>query len=265
MTTTPDQATVAAILAELRHEVQTAHAARAAADPATQPIERALRHAVEELEITRYISAHWPLVSNNLLERGINFANKVVRRGLRWYINPIVEQQNAFNDSATRTVRLLADAYLELLHADPPAPPPAAGAAPAAPPPATAPLAPPAHMAPAAPTPAVQALIDAHAARVAPALLADQHLPAATALLATRHPVNAHRQFPTATPAERAVALVQRGIRQYLRWYINPIVEQQNAFNAALVQATHALTIADAAARVAVAARRAQHPTPPGA
>lgn len=264
MTTPPDQATVAAILAELRHEVQTAHATRAA-DPAVQPVARALRHAVEELEITRHVSAHWPLVSNTLLERGVNFANKVVRRGLRWYINPIVEQQNAFNDSATRTVRLLADAYLELLHADPPTAPPATSATPTATPPAGAPLVPPAHMAPAAPTPAVQALIDAHAARVAPALLADQHLPAATAMLATRQPISAHRQFPDATLAEQATALVQRGIRQYLRWYINPIVEQQNAFNAALVRATHTLAEADAAARVAVAARRAQHPTPPGA
>ncbi len=37
-----------------------------------------------------------------------------MRRYLRWYINPIVEQQNAYNDAVARTLRLLADAYAEL-------------------------------------------------------------------------------------------------------------------------------------------------------
>ena len=65
-------------------------------------------------ELHRVVSAHWPLRSRSLAERLINLVNKVVRRLLRWYINPIVEQQNAYNDAVARALRLLADAYLDL-------------------------------------------------------------------------------------------------------------------------------------------------------
>jgi hypothetical protein len=39
----------------------------------------------------------------------------------------------------------------------------------------------------------------------------------------------------------KIVALLQKVVRRLLRWYINPIVEQQNHFNAATVQAVDAL------------------------
>jgi hypothetical protein len=35
----------------------------------------------------------------------------------------------------------------------------------------------------------------------------------------------------------RLRALVQRGVRRLLRWYINPIVDQQNVYNAASAKA----------------------------
>lgn len=97
---------VAATLAALRAEVRAQRAALPAAEPT--PAERELQRVVEELEYTRVVSAHWPLEGRNPLEHVIAFVNKVVRRYLRWYINPIVEQQNAFNDTAARAIRLLA-------------------------------------------------------------------------------------------------------------------------------------------------------------
>ncbi len=96
---------VAATLAALRAEVRAQRAALPAAEPT--PAERELQRVVEELEYTRVVSAHWPLEGRNLLEQAIALVNKVVRRYLRWYINPIVEQQNAFNDTATLAIRLL--------------------------------------------------------------------------------------------------------------------------------------------------------------
>lgn len=97
---------VAATLAALRAEVRARRAALPAAEPT--PTERELQRVLEELEYTRVVSAHWPLEGRNPLEQVVALINRVVRRYLRWYINPIVEQQNSFNDTAARAIRLLA-------------------------------------------------------------------------------------------------------------------------------------------------------------
>ncbi len=59
-----------------------------------------------------------------------------------------------------------------------------------------------------------------------------------TAELAELATISAHLPVAWNTPiAGRALAYAKRGTRLLLRWYINPIVEQQNAFNEALVKA----------------------------
>ncbi len=105
---------VAHILATLRAEVQAQRATYAADAVADDARVRDLRRAAEELEYTRVVSAHWPIEGRTVLEQGWAFVNKVVRRYLRWYINPIVEQQNAYNDASARTIRLLIEANSEL-------------------------------------------------------------------------------------------------------------------------------------------------------
>ena len=45
--------------------------------------------------------------------------------------------------------------------------------------------------------------------------------------------VNAHLPLPAGGPLGAALALSRRTARYLLRWHINPIVEQQNHFNAA--------------------------------
>ena len=47
--------------------------------------------------------------------------------------------------------------------------------------------------------------------------------------------VSAHRPLPGHGPLGTALAISRRAARYLLRWYINPIVEQQNHFNAAVV------------------------------
>lgn len=105
---------VAAILETLRAEVRAQRAALAPEGDGEGAAERELRHAAEEIEISRVVSAHWPLEGRNLYERGWALINKVVRRYLRWYINPIVEQQNAYNDASARAIRLLIAQNAEL-------------------------------------------------------------------------------------------------------------------------------------------------------
>lgn len=50
--------------------------------------------------------------------------------------------------------------------------------------------------------------------------------------------VSAHLPITWSLPvAGRALALAKRAVRLLLRWYINPIVDQQNDFNAAVARA----------------------------
>jgi hypothetical protein len=86
---------VGAILEALRAEVRARRLAQGRAEPG--PAERELARALDEIELYRVVSAHWPLLGKTLPQRAINLVNKLVRRYLRWYINPIVEQQNAAN------------------------------------------------------------------------------------------------------------------------------------------------------------------------
>jgi O-antigen chain-terminating methyltransferase len=54
---------------------------------------------------------HWP---RGVVAKTTALTQKVVRRLLRWYINPIVEQQNVFNDAATRALEGLVQAIQDL-------------------------------------------------------------------------------------------------------------------------------------------------------
>ncbi len=230
----------AAILEQLRAEVLARRARRPDAnDDATL---RDLRRALDEIELHRVVSAHWPLVARSLPERAINLVNKLVRRGLRWYINPIVEQQNAYNDAVARALRLLADGYAELAEqfaerADQTPVQPAPPMPPAVPSRAAAPLA------------EIQRDIDSRGAQEQAAPFTDLALAALLPAAIERRTVHAHWPLGGHSAASRAVALVQKMLRQYLRWYINPIVEQQNAANDASCAALLAAAAADAELR----------------
>src|SRR5438552_3614867 len=98
------QIDVAGILEGLRAEVRARRLAQGQADE--DPLERDLRRSLDEIELHRVVSAHWPLIGKTVPQRVVALVNKLVRRYLRWYMNPIVEQQNAAN--TTITVALLA-------------------------------------------------------------------------------------------------------------------------------------------------------------
>ncbi|MCS6940916.1 MAG: hypothetical protein RMJ55_14695 [Roseiflexaceae bacterium] len=265
---------VAAILEQLRAEVRAQHAARRLiGDDALQ---RALQRSLDDLEITRVVSAHWPLTGRTLPQKAMALINKIVRRYLRWYINPIVEQQNAFNDAAARTLRLLAEAYQELArqvaeqqetgaqahsersgaqgdeHTD-------EGARTGDPSGSEIDLA-------ATPTYAdLMAQVRERAAAEPPARFIELELHEALTHAQSRQTVTAHWPLTGRTLVEKAIALHNRIVRQYLRWLINPIVEQQNAANEALTAALRTLIRVDAAFRADVAAFRASRQRRPSA
>ena len=56
----------------------------------------------------------WPTWPPGLLPKLTAVVQKVVRRLLRWYINPIVAQQNEYNAATTATVTRLTDALEQL-------------------------------------------------------------------------------------------------------------------------------------------------------
>lgn len=58
----------------------------------------------------------------------------------------------------------------------------------------------------------------------------------------------------------KVVALLQKGVRRLLRWYINPIVEQQNRFNAAVTTALETLARENAQMRAELLTRTSGHP-----
>jgi hypothetical protein len=247
---------VAAVLDALRAEVRARRAAEGEGGAGTplSAVERELHRCAEQLEITRVVSAHWPLEGRSLYERGWALVHKLVRRYLRWYINPIVEQQNAFNDVGARAIRLLIEANAELRdqladlrrqmeQAPPTGPAPGQiGPAPADAPPAAE----------------IQQLIERGGATEPPAALPDLALRPLPAQAAGQATVLAHWDLPGDTPRLQAKALAKKSIRQYLRWMINPIVEQQNGANAAIAESLPHLLAADAELRAQVAALRAQ-------
>ena len=62
-------------------------------------------NAVEDAARLATVTAHWGIVSDlPILGRLVVIAKRAMRIALRWHINPIVEQQNAFNDAVVRSL-----------------------------------------------------------------------------------------------------------------------------------------------------------------
>ena len=112
---TGQQPDVAAVLAELREQVR-ARRERLALTDTSDP------HALSLAELRRsadavndhwFVSAHLPITWDlPVVGRLAAYTRRLVRLLLRWYINPIVEQQNRFNSATARAITDLT-AYQE--------------------------------------------------------------------------------------------------------------------------------------------------------
>src|SRR5689334_19180339 len=74
----PSQADVAAILEQLRAEVRARRMELGQIEPS--PLERDLQRSLDEIELHRVVSAHWPLIGTTVPQRAVALANKLVRR-----------------------------------------------------------------------------------------------------------------------------------------------------------------------------------------
>jgi hypothetical protein len=54
--------------------------------------------------VNPHLPIGWPAMPRNPVRRIPLYIMKLVRRLLRWYINPLVEQQNRFNEAAVATL-----------------------------------------------------------------------------------------------------------------------------------------------------------------
>jgi hypothetical protein len=89
--------------------VRSAMLARHGYEPgASLPIDR-LRSPIDDVERLARVSAHWGIASDlPLVGRPLVLFRRVIRIALRWYINPIVDQQNAFNEAVVRALNELS-------------------------------------------------------------------------------------------------------------------------------------------------------------
>lgn len=246
---------VAAILTTLRDEVRAQRFAQGQHE--RTPLEHELQRSLDEIELSRVVSAHWPLLGKTPLQRVVILMNKVVRRYLRWYINPIVEQQNAYNNAVARTVQLLAEGYSDLkeqLHDLTPEDHPSIDQKTSE-----------QSLGRSAQAPqtidtfqALKAEMQQCAVAEPPAHLPDVAIRQHAARLRVHQNVNAHWPLHGVTLPERIVAFHNRMVRRYLRWYINPVVEQQNTANTAFTTTLLYLVRLDAERRAQLAHRRAQ-------
>jgi len=73
---------------------------------------RELTAIMERLEETKWVNPHlpigWPVMPRGLFPKLSAYSKKIVRIALRWYINPLVDQQNKFNSTAADELTMLA-------------------------------------------------------------------------------------------------------------------------------------------------------------
>jgi hypothetical protein len=116
----PDQ--VAAVLQQLKQEVRSQRLREQADQSAT------MATALAQVRLTRWVNPHqpiaWPHWPPGIWPKIVAAGQKIVRYLLRWYINPIIEEQNQFNAAVEAALTALARenaqlrAELRLLKAD---------------------------------------------------------------------------------------------------------------------------------------------------
>ncbi len=108
-------ADVATILGDLREQIRQRRAHLAINDP-NDPHALSLaelRRSVEAVNEVWFVSAHLPITWDvRVFGRLLAYAKRATRLLLRWYINPIVEQQNRFNSATARAITVM-NAYQE--------------------------------------------------------------------------------------------------------------------------------------------------------
>lgn len=101
MSTAPEQTDVAALFARLKEEVRGS-GRRLGDDPAQTQVRLSVRDQAERLWP---VSAERPLASTGAVRGGtLRPVKLVLRRLMRWYVEPLAADQRAFNDAVLKLI-----------------------------------------------------------------------------------------------------------------------------------------------------------------
>ena len=92
---------VAATLEAVRVAVRKQSGYRSAAEVPAAIASSPVAEAAELAAVSAHLRVTW---DTPVIGRAIAMSKRTMRLALRWYINPIVEQQNAFNDAVVRAL-----------------------------------------------------------------------------------------------------------------------------------------------------------------
>jgi len=100
---------IQAILATLQEEIRQHRLAlgELGAIERPDPLAKVRQHAW----VSSHLPIGWPVMPKGIVAKMIAYSKKIVRRLLRWYINPIVDQQNTYNADVSEA---LAQAFASL-------------------------------------------------------------------------------------------------------------------------------------------------------
>jgi 2-polyprenyl-3-methyl-5-hydroxy-6-metoxy-1,4-benzoquinol methylase len=86
---------IRAILADLQEEIRRHRLAlgELGAVERPDPLSKVRQH----VWVNPHLPIGWPVMPKGIIPKVIAYAQKITRRLLRWYINPLIEQQNAYN------------------------------------------------------------------------------------------------------------------------------------------------------------------------
>jgi hypothetical protein len=107
---TSSESGVAEILAEVRERVRARRASgHGQAGDADDAALSELQAAIQDVNVNARVNSHLPLLWENMIVGRLrSLLQRLVRRLLRWYINPIVDQQNVYNAASAKALTLLA-------------------------------------------------------------------------------------------------------------------------------------------------------------
>jgi len=96
---------IQAILADLQEEIRRHRLAlgELGAIERPDPLAKVRQH----VWVNPHLPIGWPVMPKGIIPKIIAYAQKITRRLLRWYINPLVEQQNAYNAAVAEVLAAL--------------------------------------------------------------------------------------------------------------------------------------------------------------
>lgn len=105
-----DDSDVTEIIEDVRARVRTRRASgQAGLHNADDAALSELQAAVQDANVHARVNSHLPLLWEDMIVGRLRaLVQRGVRRLLRWYINPIVDQQNVYNAASAKAITLLA-------------------------------------------------------------------------------------------------------------------------------------------------------------